>query len=271
MAVSLGVRLGDGFSARCKRLIGHPAGTRRVVLYYHAVSAGQRARFARQMDELLRLAQPLCAEALDARDPARNGCAVTFDDGFESVAANALPELERRGIPVTLFVPTGCLGGRPSWITNPSAAAYRETVMSERQLVSLRNRPLVSIGSHTVSHPRLPGLNDDALAREMCRSKADLEAILGREVDLLSFPHGAFDERVLAMARQAGYRRGFSIAPTCVSDSTDAFVVGRVAANPEDSLMEFRAKLLGAWRWLARRGDPGETGRVLRPRLETAA
>ncbi len=271
LGISVAVGLGDGLAAISTRLAGFTPTPRGVVLYYHGVSTDQRARFARQMEALVGSTQVVPADALDQLAPRTTGCAVTFDDGFESVLVNALPELERRGVPATLFVPTGCLGQRPSWITRPSSPAFRETVMSERQLAALKDHPLVTIGSHTVRHPRLPELEDDVLAWELRQSKADLERITGREVSLLSCPHGAYDARVLALALQAGYRRVFTIAPRCAPGARDAFVVGRVAAAPEDWELEFRLKFAGAYRWLARRQEVRGMGRPLRPQPGTVS
>src|SRR2546427_7500263 len=57
-----------------------------IVLYYHAVSAEDRSRFARQMDILKKSAKPIAA---DAKGPLESGvhyAVVTFDDGFQSTA-----------------------------------------------------------------------------------------------------------------------------------------------------------------------------------------
>ena len=40
-------------------------------------------------------------------------CAVTFDDAFVSVIDNAPPELAKREMPCTIFVPVAALGRRP--------------------------------------------------------------------------------------------------------------------------------------------------------------
>ena len=136
LCISLGVSLGDSAQRQALRLVGrHPAAVR-VVLYYHAVPAEQRRAFGRQMDELLRHGTAVRA---DFEAPLEAGCryaAVTFDDGFVSVVENALPELRSRRIPCTIFVPTGSLGTRPSWIPSGHSDAC-ETVVSVEQLRAL--------------------------------------------------------------------------------------------------------------------------------------
>jgi peptidoglycan/xylan/chitin deacetylase (PgdA/CDA1 family) len=221
------------------------------VLYYHAIDSGQRARFARQMDELVRLTEPVSASLSSLPGGRAHCCAVTFDDGFISVVENALPELERRNIPATMFVPTGSLGGPPAWV-KPSSPARHQCVLSAAQLALFKNHKTLTIGSHSISHPHFPTLDAAQARRELEQSKADLESILGQEVGLFSFPHGECNTQTITLARAAGYQRVFTISPCNAFTGTDNFVVGRVLADPADWSLEFHLKLLGAYRWLAK-------------------
>jgi peptidoglycan/xylan/chitin deacetylase (PgdA/CDA1 family) len=180
--------------------------------------------------------------------PGRN-VAVTFDDGFHSVVENAAPELVKRGIPFTMFVPSGCLGGRPPWIANANHPSWKERVLSAAELRDVANDSLATIGSHSVTHANLLSLDTAGSQEELARSKAELEFVLGRQVELFSFPHGAHTARHVEQARQAGYRMVFTIEPSAVSGDSDLYTVGRVAADPEDWPIEFRLKIWGAYRW----------------------
>jgi len=67
----------------------------------------------------------------------------------------------------------------------------------------------MEIGSHTVTHPILSTMQPEDQRTELCESKARLERELGRSVDVIGYPVGtadAFDERVLAAVKEAGYR-----------------------------------------------------------------
>ncbi len=61
------------------------------------------------------------------------------------------------------------------------------------------------VGSHTVTHPMLPQLDDEALAQELRESQAILERWIGGEVTGFCYPNGDFDARVEAAVRDAGY------------------------------------------------------------------
>jgi peptidoglycan/xylan/chitin deacetylase (PgdA/CDA1 family) len=255
LAISLLVRAGDIFVAFALRLLGrHPRPTC-VVIYYHAIDPGQRARFARQMDDLVRLAQPVPAGVSSLPDSPAHYCAITFDDGFVSVLENALPELELRNIPATFFVPTGSLGGPPAWVKANSPARH-ERVLSAEELAGLKDHRLLRIGSHSISHPNFLKLDPAQARRELEHSKAQLEAILGCKVGLFSFPHGAYDSQTIALARAAGYDCVFTINPSNAFTSADNFVQGRVLVDPADWPLEYRLKLLGAYRWLAKTPFP---------------
>src|SRR5262245_46416310 len=87
-----------------RRLVRRPTPAEALILYYHSVSKRERSRFADQMDVLLRWATPVRADFTNLPNTeVRRFVAVTFDDGFVSFVENALPELEKRNIPATLF------------------------------------------------------------------------------------------------------------------------------------------------------------------------
>jgi peptidoglycan/xylan/chitin deacetylase (PgdA/CDA1 family) len=248
LGISLLVWTGDNLAARGRRLLGCSSPARGVVLYYHAVTASQRVAFARQMDLLLRLARPWRADD-EVHDASGLHVAVTFDDGFASVLENALPELKRRQIPCAVFFPTGCWNSRPGWVKDPAQPAFGERVLSREELRALAAEPLVTIGSHSVSHPNFLALDSRAATREFAESKRDLEAEVERPVDIFSFPHGAHNRRLVNLARESGYRRLFTIEPRLVNPADPGLLVGRVSTEPDEWPLEFRLKLAGAYRW----------------------
>jgi peptidoglycan/xylan/chitin deacetylase (PgdA/CDA1 family) len=222
-----------------------------VVLYYHGILERDKTRFAAQMDLLLRHAKPIPADNHQPLAAAGRYAAVTFDDGFVSVIQNALPALESRGIPATLFVPTGSLGRNPIWIRDPHVPASREIVLSPEQLKALAGNRVMAIGSHSVNHVNLLKLDPAKARAELADCKATLETILGTDIPLFSFPHGAHNERLIKEAKAIGYRRVFTISPTRAFTTADEFVTGRTLADPSDWDLEFVLKTLGAYRWMS--------------------
>ena len=220
-----------------------------VVLYYHAVTAENRARFARQMDDLKRWAKPIAADTTNALATGVHHAVVTFDDAFQSTAENAIPELIQRGIPSTIFAPTGYGGRHPSWTENPDYEDRDEVVMSGEQLRRISS-DLTSVESHTVTHPRLHLLIEADARRELAESKHWLEAQLGHEIRFLSFPYGQYNAQLVEWSRQAGYKRVFTTMPRPAYSEPDEYVTGRVPIRPGDWRLEFQLKVLGAYSWL---------------------
>jgi peptidoglycan/xylan/chitin deacetylase (PgdA/CDA1 family) len=220
-----------------------------VVLTYHAVKSGLRHRFERHMDELVKMACPISADRPISFAYDKRYIAVTFDDGFTSVIDNALSVLVARKIPATIFIPTGYIGKRPGWITNPQHEYADETVLTEEQIRLLPN-DLISIGSHSVNHPHLARIGNDRAITELIDSKKKLEEILKTEVSLLSLPYGSFNEEVAAMSKETGYKRVFLNIPKAPFTKDGDYVVGRIHVSLDDWLIEFRLKILGAYQWL---------------------
>jgi peptidoglycan/xylan/chitin deacetylase (PgdA/CDA1 family) len=249
LGIGLAWRAGDLLEGGVRRLMSQPARRRGVILYYHAVKPHQQAGFARQMDTLASRSHLFSAGAPEGMTAAAMNVALTFDDGFRSVVDCAVPELKKRGIPFTLFVPAGCLGERPSWVKDGAHPSSVERVLSAAELRALAAEPLATIGSHTLTHRNLRTLDAAEAERELVQSKADLEDAAGYDVGLFSFPHGAHTPALVAQARQAGYRRVYTVEPELVDAESNAFVLGRVAVEPNDWPIEFRLKIAGAYRW----------------------
>jgi peptidoglycan/xylan/chitin deacetylase (PgdA/CDA1 family) len=226
-----------------RSLIGGTPDGACIILYYHSIAPEHRSGFARQMDHLLRWASPISIDALEPLAGNVRHAAVTFDDGYESVAEQALPELARRNIPATIFVPSALVGKKPGW------DGYPERCMSAEQLRALPVH-LITLGSHTETHPYLPKLNEVDARREIDESKRTLEEMLDRKITLFSFPYGGFNAQTVAVCRDAGYQRVFTTVPILARLGPDEFVSGRVSVEPNDWPIEFHLKLMGAYRWL---------------------
>ena len=234
-------------TARVQRLMAVRQRPRCFVLYYHGVSDAQRARFRRQVAHLQSNASVV---------PLADGCqwtqanrhvGLTFDDGLASVAKNVVPVLMEYRLPATLFVVSGRLGQRVSWKTEPGCEESGQRLLTRRALCRLPY-PQFDVGSHTVTHVDLAKADTQRATQELTRSKEQLEALLGRPVRSVSFPYGNYDKRVVQLARHAGYARIVTCEPRGSTSSNG--VIGRFRTSPDDWMIEFRLKVVGAYSWL---------------------
>ena len=227
-----------------------------TILYYHGVPDGSVVQFEQQMQMLVRHVQFVAAdwngnEQFDSERRSQYAVAITFDDAFESVFRNALPVLAKYNIPCTIFVPIGVLGKYPQWETE-TFADVAERVASQEEIASQLSGGLVDIGSHSVTHPHMTTLSDEAARMEVEQSKLLLSELFGIDIRLLAFPYGDFDNRVVSICQDVGYQHVFTIRPKSVELGRNTFVRGRVAVDPSDGPMEFYLKATGCYHWLGR-------------------
>ena len=85
----------------------------------------------------------------------------------------------------------------------------------------LSNSGLIEIGSHTMHHVYLGAQSDEKQEEEMRDSKADLETLLGKEINTIAYPYGSANSNTYTIA--AKYYR---YAVTTVSDYNYANTLG---------------------------------------------
>jgi peptidoglycan/xylan/chitin deacetylase (PgdA/CDA1 family) len=125
--------------------------------------------------------------------------AITFDDGFQNVLTTGLPILQRRGFPATVFLVTAYCGGDNSWPSQPQHVA-RRPLLDWSQIKEM-SAAGISFGSHTCTHPDLTCLPPQFAEQEMITSKKTIEDSLGRSVQLLAYPYGAYNQTVKQFAQ----------------------------------------------------------------------
>jgi len=214
-----------------------------VILYYHGVAPDERQRFGQQLDAILRFARPVAVTGQLPHEARNRYVAVTFDDGLDTVATQALPELLERRIPAAVFVMSDLLGQDCTW------KDYQGHFLSSEELLRLPH-DLITFGSHTCTHAFLPGLDREGACWEIHESRAKLEKLLGRRITHFSFPYGAFNEGLIEICREAGYEHVFTTVHQPARRGINEFVLGRVRVDPHDWPIEFRLKLHGAYNWL---------------------
>jgi peptidoglycan/xylan/chitin deacetylase (PgdA/CDA1 family) len=186
------------------------------------------ADFDAQLDGVAaaRTELPILASELEGGDDPNAGnitpFAITVDDGGESYYTTVAERLERRGWRGHCFVTTDFIGGRG--------------FLSCNQIRELAERGHI-IGSHSASHPaRLNTLPLQRIATEWTRSRAALEDIIGRRVDVASVPGGYYSPVVARAACEAGIRVVFTSEPiTRVGQSSGCVLVGRFTIRRGDA------------------------------------
>jgi len=166
--------------------------------------------------------------------PESNKVLMTFDDGFESFYTFVYPILREKNIPAVLFLLGGFTGARPSWDYRAGSRKH----LTHDEITELKADPLVTICSHSRSHPDLRKLSDRKLKSEIRPS------VPGAEPHF-SYPFGAFDDRVVDSIRLNVFESGFCTLNGDPSKWMKPYTIPRIPLNRFDNRFTIRTKLKG--------------------------
>ena len=218
-----------------------------AVFYYHRVGpfrAGaprkmnvEPASFRAHMKALAGASNPVSLDALVDGPIPRGAVAVTFDDGYRDLLDHALPTLRELKIPATFFIVAGGVGSTDTW--NEIPGVPREPTLAWDELARIRDAGL-SIGSHSMTHPRLDGVSADELRREVGESKRVIEAKLGIRVRHFAYPQGRHSPEAERAVQAAGYDAGWATKKGRILTDEDRFAARRIPVSGHISGLRFR-------------------------------
>ena len=91
----------------------------------------------------------------------------------------------------------------------------------------------MSVGAHSVTHPILTRLSDDAARHEIHESKHRLEAVIRARVRTFAYPNGRperdYQRKHVEMVRSAGFEAAVSTAWGSTTSEGDPFQIPRIA------------------------------------------
>jgi len=265
---------------------------RDLVLAYHnvvhddQVAAGASghlglANFVAQMHMLAKHADVVPVTSL-AGPPAPTGrprVAITFDDGYRGAIRLAMPVLASLGLPATIFVCPGLVGGEAFWWDSPDLDAWtrKEQVLDalqgrelrvrefmrwhglrgsdrvgdflparEQELLEASERPGISIGAHTVTHPNLSMLPEEEVRSELAECRDRLAGSYRSAVRWIAYPFGLANPMVERVAAEEGYDGAFVLDGGWIpGDGRRITALPRLNIAAGLSIRGFRLRLAG--------------------------
>jgi peptidoglycan/xylan/chitin deacetylase (PgdA/CDA1 family) len=142
---------------------------------------------------------------------------LSFDVGYHSVYANALPVLRERRWPGVLFL---------------------QASQTEADFPAQEVKALVDAGweldSHGLDGTQLTGLPDGEVLRQAQESRRELREAFRAPVRFFSYPGGAFDQRVATILESAGYRAAFTSDPGLARPKEPPYALSRIVLRNGD-------------------------------------
>lgn len=166
---------------------------------------------------------------------------LTFDDGYRDFGENAMPVLESLGLPATVFLPTGHVGGSSAWDARFAPAA---SLMGWDEIAALAARG-ITFAAHGRSHVRLTALTHAELVAELVDPPREIAGRLGNAVTAMAYPYGAWDEAVARSLWWAGARLGFTTEGRRWRRGDKAMAIPRLEVRGDMDLTEFAAMMNG--------------------------
>ncbi|MBA2560876.1 MAG: polysaccharide deacetylase family protein [Propionibacteriales bacterium] len=226
------------------------------ILMYHLVADDAPASFVkysvtpRRFAQQVTLLAQLGYQSVDLDDllAARNGLltlpkrpvVITFDDGYRDCLRHAAPVLHAAGLGATMYLVAGLLGGGSRWMAPQGLDLPLVSAAEAREL----EQAGVKCQSHALSHSRLATLDNRDISRELDESRRILEDALGHQVRHIAYPHGSYDERVQAAARESGYLSACSTRPAKALFGDDVWALPRVIVDGRDHVGDFVSRLV---------------------------
>ncbi len=128
--------------------------------------------------------------------------------------------------------------------TNESGKPIRRSYcrsMTKEQLLELSQSPFITIGGHTVTHSCLANETKEQQEWEIIESKSKIEEIIGKEIEVFSYPFGQKDDftsETIRIAESVGYKKIFAAYSGIAKNHFDNGYIPRINIGQETDFDE---------------------------------
>jgi peptidoglycan/xylan/chitin deacetylase (PgdA/CDA1 family)/folate-dependent phosphoribosylglycinamide formyltransferase PurN len=171
----------------------------------------------------------------DGRPLAPTTIGIHFDDCYRDILTNGAPIMKVLGVPACAFINSGFIGTERSF--EHDATKYPFTYqMLRSDDVEAWNSLGFGVGAHTVNHVNLGKCAVPDAEYEIVECGEELEKIVGKRIDLFSFPFGGKDNingSAREIVKSAGYLALFSAHGGFLGRRTDSYDIPRIGISYE--------------------------------------
>jgi len=208
---------------------------------------------------------------------------ISFDDGWRG-NLELMDSIDKYKVPVTIFISTNAVMEGNFWweyvmikgqqkfsgIKNladfkrlPESIFYekievlKNNYFLERscitldELIKICDHEMITIGSHTITHPILIRCSLETQTNELKESKRTLINWLNKDVEYMSYPNGDYDGNTIEIAKRCGYKLALTTNPGVIDiEKVNPYEIPRNALYDDGGFFENLSKMLGIWQKL---------------------
>jgi len=221
------------------------------ILMYHSVGNNEAfftvkpEEFNKQIEFLVRnkyniiSLQNLAQTLKNEKNIKKKTIILTFDDGYKDNYINVFPILKKYDLPATIFIATDYVGK-----TMKNSKGVEISMLNWAEITDMSKSGLVEFGCHTASHRKLDLLVEEEIVREFSSSQNLIKEKLGKACDLLAYPYGKYNEKVLASAKEF-FSAGVTVAEGNIGKRADILRLPMLAITSRRTWGQFLGKISG--------------------------
>ncbi len=130
--------------------------------------------------------------------------------------------------------------------------AWQLRPMSIEALRRVASSQYVTVGAHTHGHQMLTRVSVEEARESIEHSRALLRAWTGQPIQHFAYPSGAYDNRVMQLVEQLGFKTAMTTDSGLWSPRASQFAIPRIAVGRYDDPAVFGVNLLGGLRHFMR-------------------
>ena len=139
---------------------------------------------------------------------------LTFDDGYMDFYTDVFPILQKEQVKAVAYIV-------PDFLDRPN-------YMFTFQLKEVAKSPLIEIGSHTMNHYALAGMDTKKATYEISQSRKVLQDMLHLSINSFAYPYGSFDLPAIQIVKDAGYTNALSVVPGIMQTQENEYFFSRL-------------------------------------------
>ena len=175
---------------------------------------------------------------IDNFDNSKSNYLITFDDGFKNFKSKINNFLLENKVPCMIF------------LSPDLVKSNNHNYLNQDDVKELSKNKFIKIGSHSYNHQRLTDFDEKNLNFQLETSKKWLEDLTSQEVNSISYPYGAFNEKILKKVKEFDYKYGFTTRFNFHYDFQDSLCIPRIDIWDSDDIQTFQKKTEGKWNWM---------------------